>query len=146
MQLTKTTLYKECEPFKLVNTEADISFRLDLANSMIEFMEKNNGMGLAANQIGMKKQLFVMKYNGKVWHCFNPRIVEFGSTLCELNEGCLSFPDQRAKLLRPESITVEYENALGNIVNEELSGMEARCFQHEFDHLHGITMFKRQTL
>lgn len=107
-------------------------------------MIQQRGIGLAANQVGVNARLFVMLVDNQVFHCFNPEILKSSDVECELQEGCLSFPDQFLSITRPQQIHVQYANAHGKIIQQSLSGWTARCFQHELDHLNGITMHERQ--
>ena len=59
--------------------------------------------------------------------------------MVKMQEGCLSFPDLWLQVLRPDNVTVEYVNTIGKKVTEKLEGMVSRIFQHETDHLNGIT-------
>lgn len=117
---------------------------LQLAHELIRLMHKERGMGLAANQVGYNVRLFVMRVEQRYWHCFNPEILEQSSEEVELEEGCLSFPREFCKITRPEKIFVRYFDAWGNLKEEWLEGWASRCFQHEFDHLNGLTMYQRQ--
>ena len=69
----------------------------------------------------------------------NPKIIETGKEEGLMTEGCLSFPGLFLKVLRPLNCVVEYVNNKGETVNEKLEGMTSRVFQHETDHLNGIT-------
>lgn len=140
MHLTRRVLHLSAK-------DCDFSYpvaNLNLAKEMVKFMRDQNGIGLAAPQIGIRKRLFVMEINGQVYHCFNPRILEFGNELEVLSEGCLSFPGEECTIKRPKEITVSYTDEQG-ITNkvEKLTGLAARCFQHELDHLNGVTMQQR---
>jgi peptide deformylase len=140
MKLSKTTLYKRAEPFI-----DDATLRLEIANDMVALMRQEYGVGLSATQCGLRKRLFVMEINNKVRHCFNPEILDdTQGNMVSMDEGCLSFPGQKVTLVRPSEIQVKYENHLGQVIEETLTGLESRCFQHELDHLNGITMIKRK--
>ena len=116
---------------------------LQLAQELFRLMIKENGIGLAANQVGIGLSVFVMLINDKPYHCFNPGILEYGSTKVSYTEGCLSFPNERCEIIRPDKIQVKYYNAYGVETIEWLDGLASRCFQHEFDHLVGLTMHDR---
>ena len=139
MKLTKRVLHNQAKPcdfqWPYQNSE--------LANRMLQIMRKENGIGLAATQIGISKRIFVMEVSGITRACFNPEILQSSQNLVDFNEGCLSFPGEQCTIKRPDSISVKYHNVQGVIIQEELSGLEARCFQHELDHLDGITMWDR---
>ena len=115
---------------------------------MIVAMKSANGMGLAANQIGITKRFFVIgsdtfdrfKKPAIIW---NPRLITQSEEKVFDLEGCLSFPGLFVKVERPKVIEVEYETTKGTRESTRLDNMESKCFQHEYDHLEGITFNKR---
>lgn len=139
MKLDSIALYKVCEPVDFSNTKKNLKF----AHQLIKLMQEEKGVGLAANQCGLSMRLFVMKINDRFYHCFNPEIIEFGKDNVASSEGCLSFLGKICTVSRPYSIKVKYFSAQGQETVEWLAGLAARCFQHELDHLNGITMFDR---
>ena len=116
---------------------------LKLAQQLFQLMLQENGIGLASNQAGIDNRLFVMLINNKIYHCFNPIILETLNDDMYYTEGCLSFPNERLQIYRPNKILVKYHNAYGEETIEWLDGLASRCFQHELDHLNGITMHDR---
>lgn len=115
-----------------------------LTAAMTRIMQKHKGMGLAANQVGIPYRAFVMGEEGqKFWSCFNPEIVERRGSILKESEGCLSFPNLLLDIERNSVILVRYSTAAGELVEEELTGKWARCFQHELDHIDGICFDKR---
>lgn len=140
MKLDSSILTKSCQLADF-NSPAK---NLRTAHELIRLMKKERGMGLAANQAGIDLRLFVMKIADRYYHCFNPEILSSSKNHITLDEGCLSFPDQTCALSRPESIVVRYYSAYGTATEETLSGWASRCFQHELDHLNGLTMFDRE--
>ena len=120
--------------------------RLDeTAQSMLETMYVSSGIGLAAIQVGILKQIIVIDLKSgdediglREPHVFvNPKILKkFGSTVSE--EGCLSVIDFRGDIERAEKILVEYKDVKGNIHQLEADEMMSICLQHEIDHLNGI--------
>jgi len=140
MKLTNKVLYRPAKPFVDFDHPAQNSF---LANQMFSLMKKNNGIGLAAPQIGISRRLFVMEIDQTQRACFNPEITSSSADLTEYTEGCLSFPKDECKIKRPSVVAVRYQNVQGIWIEEQLQGLEARCFQHELDHLDGITMHDR---
>jgi peptide deformylase len=107
------------------------------AKKMICFLNKyKNGCGLSSVQIGILKQIFIIKVKGTCKIVINPEILSRSQTTIILEEGCLSFPNKYKKIERNEIICVRYHNGL-NIIEETLSGFTARVFQHEYDHLQG---------
>lgn len=118
-----------------------------LSREMFETMIVNNGIGLAAPQIGLRYRVFVMimnSYNSsKPTACFNPKIITYSENCHKAEEGCLSFPNLYLKVSRSASITAEWQNEFGELKSLNLYGIEARCFQHELDHLNGITFISK---
>jgi peptide deformylase len=113
----------------------------ELEQQMLEAMYAGNGMGLAANQVGIRTRAFVMGHrdNKEIGQgLFNPQIVDHSDVLLDLEEGCLSFPGIYAKIKRPEWIDVIWQNSLGDWQNARMDGYACKCFLHEFDHLEGI--------
>jgi peptide deformylase len=114
-----------------------------LEQAMCEFMVENHGIGLAANQIGIAKRVFVMGSNNidgfpKPFALFNPRVIKASEEQELMKEGCLSYPDLWLSIKRPSVIEVEYQDSKGNVHEAAMSGLIARCFQHELDHLNGV--------
>ena len=139
MKLTNRVLKNRAKP---------VDFKYPLQNDvmsqdMIEFMRAENGIGLAAPQIGISRRVFVMEIGNQKWVCFNPEIIRHSQNVVDFNEGCLSFKGDSCIIRRPESIEVRYQNYRGEWQQETLDGLVARCFQHELDHLDGITMWDR---
>jgi peptide deformylase len=107
---------------------------------MLELMRDSNAIGLAGNQIGLLRRVFVMRTaDGREFGCFNPWIMLGDNDKVEGAEGCLSFPNLWLKVLRHNKITASYLDNTGKSRIIELEGLDARCFQHELDHLNGVT-------
>ena len=102
-------------------------------------MHKYNGVGLAAPQIGLLKRLIVIDlYDDKgPIKLVNPEIIKEKGTQ-EVEEGCLSFPNKFAKIIRPEEVTVKALNENGKTVKISAKGLLAQALSHEIDHLNGI--------
>lgn len=120
----------------------------ELSQAMIDFMINNHGIGLAANQLGMAKRVFVMGSHSipefpKPFAVFNPKILEHSQKETLDLEGCLSYPGLALRVKRPESIVCEYQDADGNTHQAQMTGYVARCFQHELDHLDGVCFVNR---
>ena len=101
------------------------------------------GAALAANQIGIRKRMFVIapglaKGNSVPEVIINPTIVRSGKLLVAEVEGCLSFPNQKFSVTRPKKVEVKYLTEQGIEKVSNLSGFIARVFQHEIDHLNGV--------
>lgn len=116
---------------------------LRLAQSLFQLMIKENGIGLAANQAGINARLFVMFVDREAFHCFNPEIITASDGEVTMREGCLSYPGEVCEIARPKTIRVRFANARGQYQEREFTGLAARCFQHELDHLNGTTMHER---
>ena len=117
-------------------------------NDYIKLMLDENGMGLAANQIGITKRFFAMGHETfdtfqKPAIIYNPKVISFSEEKVVDTEGCLSFKGIWLKVERPKIVEVEYETTKGTKHTARLDGMESKCFQHECDHLDGITFNKR---
>jgi peptide deformylase len=111
-------------------------------------MIHSRGMGLAANQIGITKRFFAIGHESfdvfkKPAIIYNPVLVNADEEQELGQEGCLSFPGVWVQVSRPKIIMVRYQNNKGEFLLSRLEGLEARCFQHELDHLDGITFNKR---
>ena len=115
----------------------------DIALELMKTMNENNGIGLAANQIGKEHRVFVMRGSPENFVCFNPRIVHMGEEEILLEEGCLSYPNLLVKIKRPKQIRVRFQTPSGNIETKIFDGLTARVFQHELDHLNGIIFYRR---
>ena len=109
-----------------------------LIDDMIDTMHKYNGVGLAAVQVGILKRVVVIDLyddNGPI-AMINPVIIKTkGEQECD--EGCLSFPNQFAKVLRPKEVTAEYTDREGNIIRVKAKELLAQAIAHELDHLDG---------
>lgn len=116
---------------------------VEFEKAMIEFMLENNGLGLAANQIGIAKRVFVMGSHTarefpKPFAVFNPKILKTSEKTLLDTEGCLSYPGLWLNIQRPEEIEVEYQDSQGKVHQTKFEGYVARCFLHEYDHLDGV--------
>jgi peptide deformylase len=111
-----------------------------IEREMLELMRASNAIGLAGNQVGLLRRVFVMRTtDGREFGCFNPWIMMGDNDLINGEEGCLSFPNLWLKVERHNKITAAYLDNTGKQCIIELEGLDARCFQHELDHLDGIT-------
>ena len=114
-----------------------------LMDDMLETMYDANGIGLAAIQVGVPKRILVIdlgKKENKNMPLFfvNPKIIKKNEKLATYEEGCLSVPDQFAKIDRPNKCTVKYLDYNGKKKVLDADGLLATCLQHEMDHLEGI--------
>jgi len=139
MKIDPKHLYQRIPDTNFSNHNANFQ----LAQLLTKFMTAQKGIGLAANQVGYNKRVFVMRIQNQLKQCFNPEIISINGELIQSKEGCLSFPKDWIDVARPEVISVKYFDYRGNPYYETLTGLTARCFQHELDHLNGITMHQR---
>ena len=102
------------------------------------------GLGLSANQVGVTQRFFGIGHSSfdvfkKPVILYNARIIKASEEVEIGEEGCLSFPGVIYNIYRSKEIEVEWQNMKGETQGAKLKNLEARCFQHEIDHLNGIT-------
>jgi peptide deformylase len=117
-----------------------------LEKDMIEAMLANDGIGLSANQIGVKARVFVMGHRDSpevAQAFFNPVVVANTETITDMEEGCLSFPGIYVNIKRPTAIRARWQNSQGEFEESEFDGYNCKCFLHELDHLEGIVFQDR---
>jgi peptide deformylase len=140
-------LRKRCEPIQEVTDEIHT-----LARDMIETMDKGNGCGLAASQVGHPIRMFVLRdyivedghwRQGPPRVFINPKLSHPGEEKLTDVEGCLSLPGLRLNIDRPNKITVEAMDLDGKIFVEEIEGYNARIRMHENDHINGVLFVDR---
>ena len=108
-----------------------------LIKEMRETMDRADGVGLSANQIGLNIQAFVAKVEGKRYAVFNPEFLKISKTADGLAEGCLSIPEVYREVVRPERVVLAGFDKYGKKIKIKADGLLARVFQHEMDHLNG---------
>lgn len=118
---------------------------VELIKNMFETMRNANGIGLAATQVGIDQSIFVVDLSkvedyekSKPMVLINPRILDFSDKKESVEEGCLSIPDVRYEVERPESIFINFYDTDLKEYTLESNKLLARVFQHEHDHLNGI--------
>ncbi len=119
--------------------------------ALFERMERTmiaaRGVGLAAPQIGLSKQIAIVnpepEDSAKLIKMINPRVVASSKETVKIEEGCLSVPGVRGDVARPERVTVVYQDESGAERTLEAEGMLARIVQHELDHLNGVLFIDR---
>ena len=131
-----------CEPV------TDFTGLEELAASMLLTMEKSNGIGLAANQVGINKQIVVMNLENrtKKMVVVNPRILCYTKEKDSKTEGCLSCPGISVKVKRWLGVDVAFQNILGEKLQYRFTDYDSRIFQHEWDHLNGVNISQRITM
>lgn len=133
-------LREKCEPITEITPDV-----LDILTEMVGMMRDQNGVGLAAPQVGQLKRFLVMMDpdTETVFKMINPKIITRSSDTCTMEEGCLSVlgPDNLpvyANVTRPASVDVEWTDENGRSLAAHMSGLPARIVQHETDHLDGV--------
>ena len=126
-------LRTKAEPVETITDEL-----LELIEPFVETMKKEDGIGLAANQIGIAKRFIAVSDQEKVYVLFNPKLVKW-STKTELaEEGCLSLPELQVAVERSAKVVVQGTESDGTNIELVARGLFARVIQHEMDHLNGI--------
>ena len=112
------------------------------ASALVETCKSNKGYGLSANQCGFRHRVFVMGSGDDYVAFFNPKIISSSGEV-HMAEGCLSFPFLGLHITRPAMVNVEYQDFKGVVRTATFSGVSARCFLHEYDHLQGFTFLDK---
>ena len=132
VKIGDSTLRKVCRPVDKITPRI-----LTLLDDMVETMRGANGCGLAAPQVGVLRRIVVVETEpGEVIELINPKIIAFSGEQRE-EEGCLSVPGRAGITTRPMHVTVRALNRHGETVDYTGSGLLARAFCHELDHLDG---------
>ncbi|WP_010300212.1 peptide deformylase [Candidatus Odyssella thessalonicensis] len=141
------TILKEPDPrlrVKAKPIEAVTDEIRQLMEDMLETMYHDEGIGLAATQVGSDKRVIVIDLNSgteeapEVFYMANPEILWHSEEKSTLKEGCLSVPETRADITRPAHIKVRYLDRDNQAQEIEADGLLATCIQHEVDHLNGV--------
>jgi len=130
-------LHTRCEPFNPRTIDFPLKETID---EMFTLMGESNGIGLAAPQVGLSMRFFVMELGGVKTACINPKITRSSPEIVAAPEGCLSYPGASVMVTRHSAVRVEYMTATGAVRKKSLRGINARCFQHELDHLNGVVI------
>lgn len=139
MTLGDEVLRMKAEPVAEVTDEIR-----ELIREMFVTMKVEDGIGLAAPQIGKSIRLFVVQADDDVERAFiNPQIIETSLETESYEEGCLSIPKQYEEVVRPSRVTVQALNERGRRFTLEADGLLARVIQHEYDHLDGVLFIDR---
>ena len=135
-------LRKKCDSFK------DFSNIDDLLNDMFDSMYEAEGIGLAANQIGLNMNIFIIDVT-HTEEAENPHVFINSEMISKYGdegvyqEGCLSLPGISLDVLRPEKVTLKYQTLDEEWHEDEFDGLLSRAIQHETDHLNGIYIIDR---
>ncbi|MBD3258767.1 peptide deformylase [candidate division GN15 bacterium] len=136
-------LREAAEPVEEIDQEIK-----DLVSGMTETLKRARGLGLAANQVGVARRVFLIDLsaidiNQSLMVFINPEIVETSPESVEMEEGCLSFPDLYLKVTRPAKVRVRATDLDGNRFEVTAEGMASRAVLHEYDHLEGKLFIDR---
>lgn len=129
-----------CEPFDFLSPPFE---PIQFAKDLVKYMYDCNGIGLAANQVGVPYRVFAMRGEPENFVCYNPKIVQPSEMKIELEEGCLTYKGLLVKITRPQHIRVRFTTPNGETMTKQFTGLSARTFQHELDHLDGIIFYNR---
>jgi peptide deformylase len=114
-----------------------------LTEEMLDTMRENDGVGLAANQVGRLKRVLVASVEDEDYVIVNPVLSDRAETTERVQEGCLSIPGINVEVDRPTAVTVTGQDASGEPLRIEAQDMLARVLQHEVDHLDGVLILDR---
>jgi len=126
-------LRKNSREVKLINKHI-----ITLLDDMKETLHVEEGVGLAAPQVGVLRRIAIVEFKEKYYELINPKIHKASEEQMIEEEGCLSVVGTRGRVKRPEKITVSYMDRRGKRHKTEVVGMMARVFCHEIDHLDGV--------
>lgn len=110
---------------------------LTLLDDMKDTLHAEEGVGLAAPQVGVLRRIAVVEYEEQYYELINPVIIDYSGEAIE-EEGCLSIPGVRGRVKRPETVTAKYIDRHGKRKKVTVTGITARGFCHEIDHLDGV--------
>ena len=164
MTIDPSKLRIELYPTEVLRTkapeiEANDEIRA-VADRMVNLMKGADGIGLAAPQVGLSWRLFVAHvppHEGDIddpdYPCnsvdpqafINPEIIESSNDLEPFDEGCLSLPGITGEVRRPSRVTMKATDLDGNEITIKASGLLARCWQHEIDHLDGVLILDKMS-
>lgn len=150
MRLADKEFVEGCK-CKKVSLDEIKRYEQDIIPEMRGLMRAKRGLGLASPQVGINRTFFIMKYGDRVISVYNPKILFSSRQKSADRESCLTYPGTVGKIgmpfvniMRPKTIKVSYQDKNGDyIICMKLRGRDARVFQHECEHLEGITIFKR---
>jgi len=114
-----------------------------LTQDMLATMRDQEGVGLAANQVGRLKRVFVASIEDEEYVIVNPVLADWSETTESLPEGCLSIPGIQVDVERPTAVTVSGQDVSGKPLELRATDLLARVLQHEVDHLDGVLILDR---
>ena len=128
-------LFKRVQEVKIFDKFLEVEIE-----EMKRLMLESNGIGLAANQVGLDKKIFIMKIKNenRIEVFINPEIINKSSDMITYEEGCLSFPELYINLNRSKVVILKWQDVNGEFKEKEFDELESICIQHEYDHINGI--------
>lgn len=136
------SLLKPCNPVTVFDIELKV-----LLGAMWDTMQANNGLGLAANQVGLPWAMFVMSYKNQAIYLVNPKILHKGAAGSNIREGCLSAPGEYVVISdRSQWVQVEYQNEKGEKTKTVFTDLHSVCVQHEIEHLDGKSHLQSKSI
>lgn len=133
-------LTSPCEEFNFVFPPFE---PIEFSKELVKFMYDSKGIGLAANQVGVPYRIFAMRGEPENFVCFNPKIINYSDQEVVLEEGCLTYPNLLVKVKRSQHIRVRFQTPNGDTLTKQFTGMTARIFQHEYDHINGEIFYNK---
>jgi peptide deformylase len=115
---------------------------IQLADGLFNRMKEIGGVGLAANQLGLPYRMFVFGNDTARYNVFNPLVIGVSKETVAMQEGCLSFPELFITIRRPKEVTASYTTETGEVSISTFSGLAARVFLHEYDHMEGLVFIQ----
>jgi peptide deformylase len=145
LSLIKATS-RSCDPLSVVSQPFDFKNPIfdpeEFANALAAKMVRENGIGLAAIQVGVPYRVFAIRTD-PIIVAYNPKFVGVDGEMILSEEGCMSFPGLQVKVKRFPEVRMRFQTATGKFVTQKLAGLAARIAQHEYDHLDGVLFFNR---
>lgn len=126
--------------FDFVNSPYD---PIEIADTLMRVINDKSLISISANQLRLPHRVFVLRGAENNFVCFNPKIVYSSEESELLDEACPSFPGVTVKVKRPKEIRVRFQTPSGVTTTQTFSGLTARAFQHELDHLDGVLFYNR---
>jgi len=134
-------LRQETKPY-VFHDHSDVQAQ-QIVDALTEVMRSSGGVGLSANQIGMKWRVFIIKVGDEIVPIFNPKLVDTFGENVYYDEGCLSFPNLFMKVKRFQGLRLRFASQNGEVDTKKFTGMTARIMLHEIDHLDGVVFTDR---
>ena len=145
VQPTNSILRQKTQAWDFQNPAFDLP---EFVENMCDTMVAKRGVGLSAPQVGVPYSIFVIGHPDTpddIICVINPKIVDQSNRIVLSEEGCLTWDGLYGKVKRPDEIRARFSNPLGQTETTKLTGFTARVFQHEYDHLQGVTFVQKMS-